>query len=169
MTFSGQLRNLNMGWVCGKNCYSPLFFLLLHHRLMNVFFLPLGLMHPYITLHWIFTCYKNTSPYFFFLMAASTAHGNSCGRGGIGAAAAAYTTAISTPDPSVICDLPYSLQQCQILHPLSEEGQGLNPNPHSDNVMILTHWATMGAPVTFFYMIMVLWLYRKIYFEEMHI
>ena len=32
----------------------------------------------------------------------------------------AYTTAIATPDPSHICDLQHSLQQCWILSPLSE-------------------------------------------------
>ena len=32
----------------------------------------------------------------------------------------AYPTATATPDPSHICDLHYSLWQCQILNPLSE-------------------------------------------------
>ena len=32
----------------------------------------------------------------------------------------AYTTATATQDPSHVCDLHYSLQQCQILNPLSE-------------------------------------------------
>ena len=32
----------------------------------------------------------------------------------------AYTTATATPDPSHICNLHHSLQQCQILNPLSE-------------------------------------------------
>ena len=32
----------------------------------------------------------------------------------------AYSTATATPDPSCICDLHYSLWQCQILNPLSE-------------------------------------------------
>ena len=30
----------------------------------------------------------------------------------------AYTTATATPDPSHSCDLPHSLQQCQIVNPL---------------------------------------------------
>ena len=32
----------------------------------------------------------------------------------------AYTTAIAMPEPSHICDLCHSLQQCQILNPLTE-------------------------------------------------
>ena len=32
----------------------------------------------------------------------------------------AYTTAIATQDPSLICDLCLSSLQCQILNPLSE-------------------------------------------------
>ena len=36
----------------------------------------------------------------------------------------AYATATATPDPSGICDLHHSLQQCQILNPLSEARDG---------------------------------------------
>ena len=32
----------------------------------------------------------------------------------------AYATATSTQDPSCVCDLHHSSQQCQILNPLSE-------------------------------------------------
>ena len=32
----------------------------------------------------------------------------------------AYTTAIATPDPSHVCDLHHSSQQCRILNPLSK-------------------------------------------------
>ena len=32
----------------------------------------------------------------------------------------AYTTATATPDPSHVCDLRHSSQQCQIVNPLSE-------------------------------------------------
>jgi len=38
----------------------------------------------------------------------------------------AYTTATATPDPSLICDLYHSLQQCHVLSPLSG-GQGSKP------------------------------------------
>ena len=41
-------------------------------------------------------------------------------RGQIGAAAVAYTTAIGTLDPSLLCDLCCSMQQHQILNPLSK-------------------------------------------------
>ena len=36
----------------------------------------------------------------------------------------AYATAMATLDLSQICDLHHSLQQCQILHPLSEVRDG---------------------------------------------
>ena len=35
-----------------------------------------------------------------------------------------YTTAAATPDPSRVCDLHHSSQQCQILNPLSEPRDG---------------------------------------------
>ena len=41
----------------------------------------------------------------------------------------AYTTAIATRDPSCICDLHHSLQQCWILNSLSED-RDRNPHPH---------------------------------------
>lgn len=47
----------------------------------------------------------------------------------------AYTTVEATPDPSHLCDPHHSLQQHQILNPLSGE---LNPHPHRDNVRSLT-------------------------------
>ena len=62
-------------------------------------------------------------------------------------AAVVYTTDAATPDPSHICDLCLSLQQCQILNPLNTEwGQGSNLRPHKRQVMSLTWWATTGAP-----------------------
>ena len=42
----------------------------------------------------------------------------------------AYTTATAMWDPSCICDLHHSLQQCQTLNPLSNQSQGLNPHSH---------------------------------------
>ena len=36
----------------------------------------------------------------------------------------AYTTATATQDPSRVCDLQHSSQQCQILKPLSEARDG---------------------------------------------
>ena len=47
----------------------------------------------------------------------------------------AYTTATATPDPSSVCDLHHSSQQCQILNPLSEGGVGVEPE---------TSWILVG-------------------------
>ena len=55
----------------------------------------------------------------FFLWLVPVAYGISQARDQIGAAAVAYTTVKATPDLSCICDLCRSLQQCQILDPLS--------------------------------------------------
>ena len=43
----------------------------------------------------------------------------------------AYTIATAVQDPSLICDLHHSSQQCRILNQLSERGQGSNLKPHS--------------------------------------
>ena len=60
----------------------------------------------------------------------------------------AYTTAIATWDPSCICDLHHSSQQCQILNPLSEaRGRTLNPTVPS---WIHFCCAMMGTPNFFF-------------------
>ena len=56
---------------------------------------------------------------YLFIMAAPVAYGNSQAWGQIAAAAVTYTTAMATPDPSHICDLCHSLQQYQILNPVS--------------------------------------------------
>ena len=56
----------------------------------------------------------------FFFRAALAAHQSSQARGWIRAAAAIYATATATPDPSRICNLYHSSQQCWILNPLRE-------------------------------------------------
>ena len=56
--------------------------------------------------------------YFFFSTAAPAAYGNSRARDRISAAPAGLGIAKTMPDPSHICDR--SLQECQILNPLSE-------------------------------------------------
>ena len=72
------------------------------------------------------------------------------------------------PDLSCVCDLHHSLQQCQILNPLSEA---------RDRICNLTvpsqirfHWATTGTPQLFIYIfILVNYLFKKIcimYFLE---
>ena len=53
-------------------------------------------------------------------MDAPVAQGGAQARGRIRAPAEAYFTATASPDQSRICDLFHSLQQCQILKPLSE-------------------------------------------------
>ena len=53
-------------------------------------------------------------------MAARVAYGSSHARGRIRAASGAYTTATATMDPSHICDLCHSLQQCWVLNPVNE-------------------------------------------------
>ena len=66
---------------------------------------------------WCF--FKNI--FFFFFMAASVSYGSPQARGRIRAAAETYTTATATPDLSCICDLCFSLRQCRILNPLSQD------------------------------------------------
>ena len=58
--------------------------------------------------------------FFFFLLfrATPTAYGGP--RLGVKSELLAYSTATETLDPSHICELHKSLQQCQILNPLSE-------------------------------------------------
>ena len=58
--------------------------------------------------------------FFFYCMAAPAAHGRSWARGRIGAAAAGLCQATATADPSRLCKLCHSLQQCWILTPLSK-------------------------------------------------
>ena len=61
--------------------------------------------------------------FFFFLpffRAAAKAYGGSQARGPIGAAARAYTRATAMPDPSCVCNLHDSSQQCRILNPTSK-------------------------------------------------
>ena len=59
----------------------------------------------------------------------------------------AYTTAIATSDPSHICNLHHSSQQCRILNPLSEARDQTN------NLMVPSqicfHCAMTGTPVLF--------------------
>ena len=56
-----------------------------------------------------------------------------------------YTTATATSVLSHICNLSHSLQQCQILNPLSKA----RDSTHSLTETMwgfVTHWATMGTP-----------------------
>ena len=69
-----------------------------------------------------FSCYiLSWRTFFFFLFTpVLAACGSSQARGQIGAAAAAYTTAMAAPDLSRIFELHHSLWQHQILNPLIE-------------------------------------------------
>ena len=80
-------------------------------------------------------------------MAVPTAYGSSQASGGIRAAAQAYTTATATAtatatlDPSLICDLPHSSRQCQVLDPGIEPASsgmlaGSLPLSHNGNSLM---------------------------------
>ena len=56
----------------------------------------------------------------------------------------AYIIATATPDPSCICNLHHSSQQCQILNPLNEARVGTCVLMDSSPVHY--YWATMGSP-----------------------
>ena len=76
-------------------------------------------MCPYINdLFWILLIEFKVRISFFLFRAALAAYGSSRARSFIRAAAGACTTA--TPDLSHICNLCCSLEDCQILNPLSQ-------------------------------------------------
>ena len=79
--------------------------------------------------------------FFFFLFRA---YGESQARGPIGAAVPATATATATQDPSRVCHLHYSSQQCWSLNPL-REARDWTRNPMVPS-RIRFHWATMGIP-----------------------
>ena len=51
-------------------------------------------------------------------------------------------------DLSCICDLCCSLWQHRNPNPLNKASARSNPPPHRDNIGSLTHWATMGTPMS---------------------
>ena len=61
----------------------------------------------------------------------------------------AFDIAIAMHDSSLICDLHHSLQQCQILNPLSKAGDW--PYIPKDGSWVCYYWATMGTPSYFFF------------------
>ena len=66
-------------------------------------------------------------PFFFFFVfsrATLEAYGGSQARGPIAAVAACLHPATATSDPSRVCDLHHSSQQCQILNPLNRARDG---------------------------------------------
>ena len=56
----------------------------------------------------------------------------------------AYTTATATQDPSHVCDLYHSSQQCWVLNALSEARD--RTHILMDPSQILYRWATTGTP-----------------------
>ena len=80
--------------------------------------------------------------------AAPMAHGGSQARGPIGAIAASLHHSRNTTNPSHVCNLHHSAQQCRILNPLSEA----RDQTHNLVVPSLIHFrcATAGTPVCMF-------------------
>ena len=66
----------------------------------------------------------------------------------------AYPTATATSDPSQVCDLHHSSQQCWILNPLSEARNWTWVLMNASQVRF--HWAMMGTPY-----IQLFWIHLK--------
>ena len=81
----------------------------------------------------------------FYFRAAPMAYGGSQARSWRGTVA---TTATAAPDPSLVCDLHHSAQQCSILYPWSEaRDQTCVP---MDASQIRFYWATTGTSIPLF-------------------
>ena len=106
---------------------------------------------------------KTLSCFFIFIFtfrAAPAAYGSSQARVELELQLPAYTIATATLDLSHICYLHCSLQQCQILNPLSKA----KDQTHISWILIrfLTHWATVGTPVLFFFLyLFISWYFQK--------
>ena len=98
-----MLRVFQCGWV--------LFWLNLEHY----FFMGSSGQQRFVCL-FVFVFFS----FFFFFRAIPAVYGSSWAKGRIRAAAAGLARAIATRDPSLTYDLHYSLQQWQLLNPLSE-------------------------------------------------
>ena len=80
---------------------------------------------------------------FLLFRATSAANGSSQARGQLDLQLPAYTTATATRDPSCVCNLDHSSQQCRILDPLSK-----TRNPTcilTDTSQVHYHWAIKGT------------------------
>ena len=89
--------------------------------------------------------------FFFSFYGVPASYGSSRAGGWIGAAVAAYTTTKSTLDPSCICNLHHSLQQCGILNPLSQardRTHHISQRQHQ-NLNLLRHKGTPTLPLYF--------------------
>ena len=76
----------------------------------------------------------------------------------------AYNSAAATWDPSCICDLHHSSQQCQILNPLSEAKDGIRIL--MDTSQVCYHWATMEIPFSIFLKTYIINMYYFHYLEK---
>ena len=83
--------------------------------------------------------------FFFLFTAKSMAYGSSWAGVKSELQLQAYTTATATLDPSHICNLCCSSQQCQILNPLSEAKIESKSSQRQRPVESLTHWSTRGT------------------------
>ena len=99
---------------------------------------------------------QSLSPWFFFFFfffnfkAAPVAHGSSQARGQIGAAPGSLSTATAMRDPSHVCNLYHSSQQCQVLNTLSEDRDRTGILMHTSWVPY--HWTTSGTPSPLFHL-----------------
>ena len=82
----------------------------------------------------------------YLFRATLAAYGGSQARGLTDPQLPAYTTARATPDPSCICNLYHSSQQCRNLNPLNE-ARDLTHNPKVPN-QIHFCCTTMGMPAS---------------------
>ena len=88
-------------------------YLSLCYMFSNILYSSLGISLTW-GLHLCCMLFLVLSFFFFFFRATPAAYGSSWVKCQIGAVAGAYATATAMPDPSCICDLCCSLQQCQI-------------------------------------------------------
>ena len=81
---------------------------------------------------------------FFFFRATPTAYGSSQAKGRIGAVAASLHHSTTMWDPSHICDLHHSSQQCRIPDPLSKARDQTGILMDASRVPL--HCTTTGTP-----------------------
>ena len=75
--------------------------------------------------------------FFCLFRTVPIAYGGSQARGWIGAVVTGLCHSHSNTDPSCVCDLRHSSQQCWIPNP-TEQDQGSNPGPHGYQSSLLT-------------------------------
>ena len=100
-----------------------------------------------LCIFYLFTC---LFIYLLLFRAIPTAHRSSHARSRIRAIAAAYTTAITTPDPRHVCDLHHCSQQHRIPDPLSKARD--QTQVFVDASQVHYCWTMAGTPVHFLYL-----------------